>query len=675
MKKPPICLTGALIFQLAFLSCEHNLFGPDSSKVVERQVLRDYQYQRNTYFFLGDIYRENYRRYTNDLTHFAIPGGFKIDGESVEVYKAAPGNDTRFPGESIAGWATKTGKFVNGKFPKDVKEGDSEFGHFIRLEKNEYYVENNLGWIRMNNAVAQHDILAVFYSTQDSTFGGIATQDTILLKLIKSRNAHPRIATANLEWKHVYKLGSRNIDPQGFDIKIFFEPPSGLSQETDDSGTKWLQIFGLDRRDRNGAFSPDGVIDLDPKIVDLFNGELHFPDLRPFDPEGYFVGGQLAPNLPSDKREPAIYDTTNQVVIRAQSRFFVEIKQIIDIPGTQDTNQLEILRKSWTLASGPDSEHSFKNKINNFVWYNPFVQVHINDIYPNVELNPNVPNRVNVLRLDFYPDPNDFNPDPNTWGGVMQVLVPALFDQTLTKSIEIMVQGNRGRLHIDLGAISEDVIPNGRLDTEDDAAGLSRNGILDPGEDIGIDGVAKPDPPELNFPRSMFAGLGKSTVPYDFWDVNNDALKTVDEPWSYDNWFYSESNVTEYIQFDGTGSIIGTENNVNDQGGRRPDTEDINGNGFLDRANSFFRFSFSLSDSHTDTSLIVGGNPDNPPERGGPWKLYRIPFDISDPGVQIGTPNPTQIEFLRIWIDSFDNMEQSIRISIAEITFVENETN
>lgn len=116
----------------------------------------------------------------------------------------------------------------------------------------------------------------------------------------------------------------------------------------------------------------------------------------------------------------------------------------------------------------------------------------------------------------------------------------------------------------------------------------------------------------------------------------------------------------------------GTENNVNDQGGRRPDTEDINGNGFLDLLNSFFRFSFSLSDSHPDTSLIVGGNPDNPPERGGPWKLYRIPFDVSDPGAQIGTPNSTQIEFFRIWIDSFDNTQRSVRTGIAEITFVEN---
>jgi len=147
-------------------------------------------------------------------------------------------------------------------------------------------------------------------------------------------------------------------------------------------------------------------------------------------------------------------------------------------------------------------------------------------------------------------------------------------------------------------------------------------------------------------------------------------LKMLMNPWSYDDWFYQVASI-DYIVL-GAGSIVGTENSANDQGGRHPDTEDINGNGFLDRANSFYRVSFSLSDSHTDTSLIVGGNPDNSPERGGPWKLYRIPFDASDAGVQIGTPNPTQIEFLRIWIDSLDNIGQSVRTSIAEIAFVEN---
>ncbi|MCH7754347.1 cell surface protein SprA [candidate division KSB1 bacterium] len=838
-----------------------------------RKIIRDHQYLRNTYFFLDESYRDEYSKFNAQRTRLApdVNVAPPVDGQSIEVYKAAPGNDTRFPGESIAGWATRTGKFVNGKFPENVKEGEAEFGHFIRLEKNEYYVENNLGWIRMNSSVAQNDILAVFYRAGNDTLGNIARQDTILLKLIKSRNTHPSVATAQLEWKHVYILGGRNINTVGFDVKIFREPSSGVAQETDENGKKWLEVFGLDSRDKNGADNPDGEIDLDPTFISLVNGELFFPDLRPFDSSGYFVAPSpdtIFSILPGDrKREPAIYDETNSTLINAQSRFYIEVKSqnsssdynlgfnviegsevvtlngsilrngvdytidyfsgrlailneqalnpaaqldisyernqlfqlekktilgmraeyelgrdsfiggtflylnqttldrkvrvgqgpmrnlvwdintrfklkpnfigkaldfmplirakgetslnlegeiaqvlptpntlnssstgdnsgvayIDDFEGSKKTVNLGVLRKHWTQASEPkkkldDESHTYRNMLNNIVWYNPFSQVHINDIYPERELNPNVPNRVHVLTMDFYPDPKDANPDTNTWGGVMRALSPGIFDQTQTKFIEIMVQGDNGRFHIDLGKISEDVIPNdGKFDTEDDAAGLTRNGILDAGEDIGIDGVDKPDPPELNFSRSMFVGDSIDAVPYDFWDIDEDGKKGTDEPWSYDDWFYTESNFGEYIQFDGTGSIVGTENNENDQGGRRPDTEDINGNGFLDQANSYFSYSFSLSagkDSQnpanaiTNNPLIVGGNPDKG------WYLYRIPFDTSDPKFQQGDtqPSPTQIEFVRLWVDSLDLSDAGgspeaprIQFSIAEINLVGSE--
>lgn len=105
----------------------------------------------------------------------------------------------------------------------------------------------------------------------------------MILKLIKSRNAHPRVATANLEWKHIYSLGGENIQRERFDVKVFFQPTTGVPEETDRSGHKWLQIFGLDRKDKHGAFNPGGIIDLDSNLVDLVNGELHFPDLRPFE--------------------------------------------------------------------------------------------------------------------------------------------------------------------------------------------------------------------------------------------------------------------------------------------------------------------------------------------------------------------------------------------------------
>ncbi|MFQ5750666.1 MAG: cell surface protein SprA [bacterium] len=800
--------------------------------------IKDYQYLRNTYFFLDFQYRENYKNFDQEGNHIALTSR-RI--EEIEVYKAASQYETLFPDENIRAWATF---HAQAKDTVEVKPGFADVGHFIRLEKDEYYVEPNLGFIRLNTPFAKDEILAVTYKTNDGEVHGKTVNNTTIFKLIKPENPQPSDSTWNLEWKHVHSLGGRNIDSEGFDVKIYYDPPSGPDKETDDSGTKWLQIFGLDTKDKDGQSNrPDGEIDLDPTKVDLINGELHFPDLRPFDPEGYTLPGTTIPPFPFDKRTRAIYDTTVQSVINAQSKFYIEvvtknrrtdfnlgfniiegseriildgeelqngrdytidyftgsltilderatnpaskldisyernqlfqlekktilgmraeydlggrsylggtflylnestldqkvrvgrgpirnlvwdintrlnlnpnfigkafdflpilrakgessldfegeIAQVLPTPntlnnkktgdnhgvayiddfeGAKKTVNLGVLRKNWSRASKPvDKIHTIQNMVN-YIWYNPFQQVFIQDIYPEREINPNVPNRVHVLTFQLFPDQN--NRDPNTWGGVMRALSPGVFDQSQTKFIEVMVQGDEGRLHIDLGTISEDVIPNNDLDTEDKRVGGFRNGILDDGEDLGIDGIAKPDPPELNYPRNVFVGDSINAVPFDFWDIpkegNRKGIKDADEPWSYDDWYYIENSII-YIQED-KGSIIGTENNANDEGGRRPDTEDINGNGILDRANSYFSYSFSLNKSAKDTSLIVGGNPP------AGWFLYRIPFDIASVDTSYGSPNVTQIEYVRIWVDEVEDFSRPLTFRIAEINMVGSE--
>ena len=170
----------------------------------------------------------------------------------------------------------------------------------------------------------------------------------------------------------------------------------------------------------------------------------------------------------------------------------------------------------------------------------------------------------------------------------------------------------------------------------------------------------------LNHSRTDFVGMPSAEVPYDFWDINNNDIKDADEPWSYDDWFYIE-RTTDYIQENGKGSIIGTENNADFAGGRRPDTEDINGNGNLDRENSYFTYSFSLTKDHPDTSLIVGGNPDKG------WFLYRIPFDTENDSLQVGNPSSNVIEYVRVWVDGIEDFSRPLTISIAEIVLVEND--
>ncbi|HEX9654627.1 MAG TPA: cell surface protein SprA, partial [bacterium] len=78
----------------------------------------------------------------------------------------------------------------------------------------------------------------------------------------------------------------------------------------------------------------------------------------------------------------------------------------------------------------------------------------------------------------------------------------------------------------------------------------------------------------------------------------------------------------------------------------------------------------SLAPNHPDTALIVGGNPT---AAGGPWKLYRIPFETTIDSLKIGNPNSTQIAFARLWLEVDDpqNFGQNrIGIRIAEINLV-----
>ncbi len=819
-----------------------------------KKIVKDYQYLANMYFFMDFNYREEYRHFDKNGNHLTDLNTkkygvvFPLKRDSVEVYKAAAGYDTQFPNKVIRGWATLSG--AAGDTLLGTIPGRTALNFFIRLERSEYYVNDDLGYIRMNSPLSENEILAVAYVTEDNKrFGDLHFQQdannskTIVLKLLKDRSPQPSHAVWNLAWKHVYSLGARNIEPDGFDVKIFFNPSSGPDEETSSDGKKWVTVFGLDNTGQDANTPPDGVIDNDEVIVNRRDGELHFRDLQPFDPIGYFVGNDSINTLLGDKRTAVIYDTTVQSVITAQSKFYLEVKTknrstdfslgfnviegsevvtldgqalqkgrdytidyfsgqltvlnprasdpaarldvsyernqlfqlekktilgmraeynlgrdsfigstllylnestldrkvrvgrgpmrnivwdlnsrfrfkpnfignaldylpfirakgetnlnfegeiaqvlptpntlnnpktgdskgvayIDDFEGSKKTVNMGVIRKNWTRASQPaDDKHTFRNMLNNWIWYNPVTQVFIKDIYPEREVNPNVPNRVDVLELELLKDTEETTPDPRRWGGIMRALSPGFFDQSQTKFIEIMVRGNRGRLHMDLGTISEDVIPNKSFDTEDVKTLAGRNGILDAGEDVGIDGVPLPDPPTFNFPRSNFVGQSKDQVPYDFWDVNKNGVKDEDEPWSYDDWFYPELS-NQYIT-EGTGSIDGSEKSANDQGGRLPDTEDINGNGTVDFNNSYFSFSVSLDKASKDTSRIVGGNPNKG------WFLYRIPFNPEEADTVIGNPTVTQIEYVRLWFDELDDdMDNSTFVDVAEINLVGSE--
>lgn len=749
--------------------------------------IKDIDYLSGTYFFLDSVYVARYFIYKNGL-HTYDPADSIID---IKVYVDDRNPRNNAEKSVIPGWAV-----IDPDAPDTSAGGENHYGYFHLLQPEEYFVDRRLGFIVLDKPIREGEVLAVIYQTprQRVGVGPDESSDEVLLKLIRPENPRSYLHTWMYEWRNVYYLGAKNISEEGFDLRIYLDLPSGEDEDTQD-GVPFLQIFGLDRYDLDGNPNPDDRIDLIPEIINLQQGKLVFPDLRPFDPdtipEGY--------PAPLKVRVPEIYDTHDYRAKSEASRYYLEVRYlsrqatyslgkmnilegsevvtlngrrltrgvdydiiyeigqitfltdealnpnanitvdfeyapffvpeqrtllgvrgeyhfwkdscigstllyrdqtiierkarlgrepsrnflwdanlalkfkpefmttlvdalplvesdapsslnilaevaksvpnpntkgeafIDDFEGGERKTSLGVMRGVWTKSSVPVASEGLlalaDSTRGRLIWYNPWDQVDAKEIWPNLDSNTPAQDRaIHVLTLEFTPNPSNSVPDTCEWGGIMRALPVASFDQSRSKYLEMWIKGEGAILHIDLGAISEDVIPNGVLDTEDKGRNaLERNDILDEDEDTGLDGLFDPEEP----------GYDPVTNP----DPNGDN-------WSYDNKYdYSHIN--------------GTEGNRNDPDrGARPDTEDINGNGILDLKNDYFEYIFELGDS----SYIDGGwkNPYG-------WRLYRIPLD--QPARQVGEPDMSLIEFARLWISG---VESGLRIQIATFDLVAN---
>jgi cell surface protein SprA len=339
-----------------------------------------------------------------------------------------------------------------------------------------------------------------------------------------------------------------------------------------------------------------------------------------------------------------------------------------DFEGSKREISLGVIRTGWGPCSPPNTDQTVQiqmESMGHLIWYNPYSQVPIQEIWPKREVTTNYGGSTltHVLKMMFVPRPG-LNA-VQSWGGIQRYLSAGYADQTNSRFVEIMVKGNHGTLHVDLGQVSEDVIPNGVLDSEDQVRAGIRNDILDEDEDRGLDGVYgndSEDPFASNDPTARIDRTDPdrpTASPYDWWDVQKDGIKQDWEPWSFDNWHY-QSGIADYSR------INGTENSKNDGSLIYPNTEDLNDNGDVDLNNDFFRYSINLDKdpANPDTKYIVG-NQDNV----SGWRLYQIP--LNTPASVVGQPQWSRIEYARIWIDGVTQPADTV--TIADIALVGNE--
>ncbi len=239
------------------------------------------------------------------------------------------------------------------------------------------------------------------------------------------------------------------------------------------------------------------------------------------------------------------------------------------------------------------------------------------------------------------------NPD-SVWGGVTRAIYansgPIDLTQQNVANLEVWVQINSpiplppsARMYFDLGLISEGVIPNGQLMTEDGITPdhQTPTGVLYPDEDVGIDSI--PDAVE-QVRYANYVNAYKGYYPDMVADPNGD------------DWYYTTGS-SDYTH------VNGMEGNGASEFGRTPDSEDLNGNNTLDATNAYFEYKINL-----DTTV-------NNPQRVGAgtlgWTELRIPLQKYTRAV--GSPSLQNVNFARIWVAGFND---SVTFRFAEIALV-----
>ncbi|MXW63876.1 MAG: cell surface protein SprA [Bacteroidetes bacterium SB0662_bin_6] len=389
------------------------------------------------------------------------------------------------------------------------------------------------------------------------------------------------------------------------------------------------------------------------------------------------------------------------------------------------------LRTNWRAVLGWYSLH--QNTLEDLIGKNTkcdsvdpaICPVRINEVLPNKDVSKESHPFIQPLDVYFTPhqrgpynytrDLKGFLDEPrNTWGGMVQRL-PEGYTDFSTKNIEfiefiVKVYPERGgrvhrdaKLFVDLGSISEDIIPNGLLNTEDGltlasvsvrdldswsrTASGTQNITIDVDgqrtEDLGLDGLASYSPSDyddLVTEQAHFSNFldalddGVSDPRY-----RAEAAKARLDP-SGDDFFYFGAN--EYFEnpvyYPGGASVQerfsryfpSTEINSfeaqkelapslygNRGNSRLPDTEDLNINSAADTDNSYFQYQLPLAPAALDSLARPERTNDYVVTEiapGGGWYQIRIP--VRDFTRRVGNIQDfSLIESIRVWTTGHDN--------------------
>ena len=340
-------------------------------------------------------------------------------------------------------------------------------------------------------------------------------------------------------------------------------------------------------------------------------------------------------------------------------------------------------------------------------------EVSVNEVFPNKEIQQGAPNILPTLDLAFFPRErgqynynasNDFTADGffkqpvKTWGGIMRRIESNDFEAANIDYIEIWMMdpfvynqsgSNQGKLYIDLGNISEDILPDRRKSFENgfnpqggledvDTSIFGRvpelpqlNNAFDnepaarPFQDLGLDGLN--DDAERDFHVKYLDSLktlfGQNSEIYRkaFSDPANDNFLHNRDP-SYSG---SQASVVSrykaYNGLQGNSTLDKLDDGTPKSATTLPDNEDINNDFTMNQTEDYFNYEINLSPADleigkgfvTDVSEVMKTLKNGKKE---PIRWIQIKVPIREYTRSVGNISDFKsIRFMRVYMKGFND--------------------
>lgn len=312
-------------------------------------------------------------------------------------------------------------------------------------------------------------------------------------------------------------------------------------------------------------------------------------------------------------------------------------------------------------------------------------RIFIDEIFPERDIAQGQSTVINPLDLVYYPqERGPYNFDPNAvdgidnpeqaWAGITRQITSTDFEQANVEYIEFWLMdpflenpnSQGGKLYVNLGNISEDVLKDGKKMYEN---GLPEDGDITPLLPATPYGTVVPRNQALVY---AFGSTGQERtnqdVGYDGYDDTEEIQQfgsNFGEDPSLDNYTYylnAEGNIFErYREYNGTeGNSLDVFTDTNRGSNPQPDVEDINRDNTMNTINSYYEYEIDvtpaalanpdnvqINDRKTRQITLPNGDQETVN-----WYQFRIP--ISNPTSAIGgITDIRSVRFARLYLNGF----------------------